>query len=640
MSRTAPDLILGTAGHIDHGKSTLIKALTGEDPDRLSEEKERGITIELGFAELELPDGRSMGVVDVPGHERFVRQMIAGSTGIDVALLVIAADDGVMPQTIEHEAILEVLGIPRCVVALTKCDLVDAEWAQMAEEEVRTWLKTTAFADAPIVAVSGTTGQGLDALKAAIAEACKGLERTKQGTDARLPIDRVFTIKGAGTVITGTLWNGTVREGDTLEVLPQGIEARVRSIQVHGTPVDSAQAGNRVALNLAGISTDQVRPGDFLCAPGSVKATDRFDARITYLDTAHVGKPLETGVRMHVAHGTRQVLGRVLLCDGVERLGTGQSALAQIRLEEPLPVSRGDRFVLRTYSPVHMAGGGTVLLAHPRRRSMLADDEHVLLDALAAEDKQGAVEAALRLAVLPQSADNLAWQLGIPANDANRCAQAAVKAKHAVALDGATPLYATQALLQKTDAAIEKTLLGFHAEDPTAAGMSKEALHARVAPRADDAVFDALVDHALKTGRVVANGGLIGHATAQAASTAVLDQAAETVAAALTAGAMTPPDVSELSKSLGIDSGLVRKALARLEQDGAAHRLNSETFFDAKALGDAKANVAEHLAAGGDGTVAALRDVMGTSRKFAVPLLEQFDASGFTLRDGDQRRLK
>ena len=276
------DLVLGTAGHIDHGKSSLVLALTGTDPDRLAEEKKRGITIELGFAQLTLPDGRTMGVVDVPGHERFVRHMIAGATGIDVALLVIAADDGVMPQTIEHAAVLETLGISRCVVALTKTDMVDAEWVEFMESEVRSFLETTPYANAPIVPVSSKTGTGLDDLLMALQNACKGAQRVHAGEAVRFPIDRAFSIKGAGTVVTGTLWSGIVQPGDSLELLPQNVICRVRSVQRHGADVARAQAGNRVAMNLVGVGTDEVHPGDFAATPGTVVPSDRFDAQFPW----------------------------------------------------------------------------------------------------------------------------------------------------------------------------------------------------------------------------------------------------------------------------------------------------------------------------------------------------------------------
>ena len=265
-----PDLVLGTAGHIDHGKSSLVLALTGTDPDRLNEEKERGITITLGFAQLWLPDGRFMGVVDLPGHEKFVRQMIAGATGIDVALLVVAADDGVMPQTVEHVTILRTLGIQSCVVALTKIDLVEPDWIEFVADDVRELLASTPYADAPIVPVSSKTREGLDELLVALQNAADKAVRTHEGEAMRYPVDRVFTIKGAGTVLTGTLWTGTASPGDTVEILPSKKECRIRSIQIHGQSVDTAYAGNRVAINLNNVKTSEIRPGDFLAQVGAI----------------------------------------------------------------------------------------------------------------------------------------------------------------------------------------------------------------------------------------------------------------------------------------------------------------------------------------------------------------------------------
>ena len=395
------DLVLGTAGHIDHGKSTLVQALTGTDPDRLSEEKQRGITIELGFAQLELPDESAMGVVDVPGHERFVRQMIAGSTGIDVALLCIAADDGIMPQTDEHLAVLQLLAVPTCVVALTKCDLVDEEWALFMEDEVRTRLAGTPYAQAAIAPVSARTGQGLDKLREAIQLAARGTAGRAEQKAMRLPVDRSFTIKGAGTVVTGTLWSGIAHVGDEVEVLPSGLRTRIRGIQVHEQAVEQASSGHRTALNLNAVTTDDVRPGSFICTPDAVTPTDHFDVDITYLGLPDQDKPLETGCRVHVAHGTTECIGRVLLMDGAKSIPRGQTATAQIRTERDLPVAYGDRFVIRSYSPVHVIGGGVVLRAHPKRTTTVTQADRALLDALRTGNGAKAVQAAFDAAEFP-----------------------------------------------------------------------------------------------------------------------------------------------------------------------------------------------------------------------------------------------
>ena len=631
-------LVLGTAGHIDHGKSSLVLALTGTDPDRLAEEKKRGITIELGFARLDLGDGRSMGVVDVPGHEKFVRQMIAGSTGIDVALLVIAADDGIMPQTLEHVAVLQTLGVPTCVVALTKIDLCEPEWVDMVADDIASFLEGTPFADAPIVPVSSRTGEGVEDVRSALAKASRGAEALHRGTGVRQPVDRVFTIKGAGTVVTGTLWSGVVHPGDTVEVLPQKRSCRVRSVQMHDEPVEEAAAGNRVALNLVDVKTDEVRPGDFLATPGLIEPTMRFDAHFTYLDSAKSGKPLENGVRMHVAHGTKEVLGRVLFADGRKRLAAGECCFAQVRLEEPLPVSMGDRFIVRTYSPVSVAGGGQVLQAHPRARTNL-HDERAVLEALAAGNLQGAARVVLEQCSVPLTANELAWRFGIGGESARLLLQTEVEERRAKPVGESW--YATPSAVRRTVSAIEKALLVFHADNPAKAGLAKEELRRKCLPRVDAACFDALVSEAVSSRSAVVAGGLVGHPTAQGAAQQAERDAAEALSAALTAHGLTPPSLTELAAEVGIDVSLARRALARLREEGRAYRVSTEQFYDGAAIATCKQAIADVLANGGEGTVAGLKDAMGgISRKYAVPLLEAFDAEGFTMRVGDARVLR
>lgn len=637
---TTPDLMLGTAGHIDHGKSSLVLALTGTDPDRLAEEKKRGITIELGFAQLRLPDGRTMGVVDVPGHERFVRQMIAGSTGIDVALLVIAADDGVMPQTVEHVAVLQTLGVPRCVVALTKADLVDAEWLDFMEDEVRAWLAGTPYAAAAIVPVSNRTGEGVEDVRQAIQDACEGADHLRHGMQLRMPIDRVFTIKGAGTVVTGTLWSGTACPGMTVEVLPSGKASRIRSVQMHGTAADAAPAGNRVALNLPDLGTDELSPGDFLAEPGTLAPSDRFDARFTYLDTAGRGKPLPTGVRMHFAHGTREVLGRLLLADGQAQLEPGGSALVQVRLEEPLPLSSGDRFIARTYSPVSVAGGGQVLQARPRRRTNLREGEAAQLEALEHGDLQRAVELAVGREAQPITAQELARSIGAEAAQVEACLERAVQSRTLVEVGAGIPaLFTTQAMVQRTVSAIERALVGFHAKDAKAVGMGKAELTRAVAPKMDAARFEALVAEAVRLGKAVAVGGLVGHPSAVGAAKAAEEQeAAQLLAEMLRVGA-TPPPLKYLFEQAGLSPNAGRHALTMLVRDGKAKRITEELFLAAQTLDACEAAVRAHLESAGAATAAQLKDAMGTTRKFAMPLLEYLDAQGVTVRDGDLRRL-
>lgn len=634
------DLILGTAGHIDHGKSSLVAALTGTDPDRLAEEKQRGITIELGFARLALADGTTLGVVDVPGHERFVRQMIAGSTGIDIALLCIAADDGVMPQTVEHLAVLELLGIPSCVVALTKADMVDDEWLLFMSDEVRAHLAKTTYAQAPIVAVSSRTGQGLDTLKAALGQTAAHTSRAKTGAALRLPVDRVFTIKGAGTVVTGTLWSGQAKPDDEVESLPQGIHARIRGVQVHGKQVEQAQAGQRVALNLNALSTSDIRPGDFLITPNSSSTTDHFDADISYLGSPGHIKPLESGTRVHVAHGTREVLGRVLFLDNKPSLAPGEHGLAQIRLDEPLPVLWRDRFVIRSYSPVHVIGGGSVLRAHPRRTTTLSAGNRTLLNALKTEDEAAIAAAAFALTPYPVTPIELATSSGLNEHTASEQLENLVKKKAAVRLaaNQGVVFYTSKPILQKHLSTLENVLLKFHAEQPTAPGIAKTTLHQRCLPRASEACFDALLGYAVEQGSASITAGLISHPKAGAGARQIEQQAAEQLQKTLTLSAKTPPNLTDLISQSGLDSTLAHRALGFLEKQGMVRKIGRDFYFESTALTSLESAVRDRLAAG-PATAADLKEAMGTSRKYAIPLLEYFDAQGITRREGDTRIL-
>ena len=633
------NLVLGTAGHIDHGKSSLVLALTGTDPDRLMEEKKRGITIELGFARLDLGDGRSMGVVDVPGHEKFVRQMIAGSTGIDVALLVVAADDGVMPQTREHVAVLQTLGVPTCVVALTKTDVCDREWIEMVADDIRLFLSATPYADAPIVPVSSRTGVGVEDVRAALAKASCNASALHRSAGVRQPVDRVFTIKGAGTVVTGTLWSGSVHVGDTVEILPRGRQCRIRSIQMHDVPTEEARAGNRVALNLVDVKTDEVHPGDFVATPGLIDPTRRFDAHFTYLDVSRKGKPLVSGARMHIAHGTKEVIGRILFADGREKLMPGEHCHVQVRLEEPLPVSFGDRFVVRTYSPVFVAGGGWVLQAHPPRSRADSDGRRRMLDALVGGYWQDAASELVSQSRIPLTAADIAWRFGMDEGSVREYLESEARAARVCNLAGAW--FASPSEVKRAVSRIERELVAFHAEERMKIGLPKEELRQRCLPKMDAACFDALVDAAVAANAAVVGGGLVGHPSAQGAAEQVERDAAEALSRVLAAHGLTPPELRILAEEAGLDMALARRALAKLREEGRAYRVSHDLFFDGRAVAACRQAIADELMSGGVGTVAGLKDAMGgISRKYAVPLLEAFDAEGFTVREGDKRVLR
>ncbi len=634
---TAPSLVLGTAGHIDHGKSALVKALTGTDPDRLKEEKDRGITIELGFARLDLPSGRSMGVVDVPGHERFVRQMVAGATGIDVVLLVVAADDGVMPQTREHLAIIDLLGISAGVVAITKADLADTDWIELVSEDVRQLLVGTSIEGAPIVPVSAKTGAGIDELRSAIDDVAADTTARQANLPMRIPADRVFTITGAGTVITGTMWSGTAKVGDSVEVYPTHREGRVRGLQVHGASVDEAHAGQRTAMNIAGLDLDEISRGDIVAAPGTLTVTDRFDARLTYLGVPGEDKPFETGTRVHVDHGTREVLGRVLLMDS-DVLRHGESGLAQLRLEEPIAPRYDDRFIIRSYSPVYTIGGGIVLDALPPRRTTLKPHERELLDALLAHDLANAATGLLASRALPMTSAEVSAALGVPraqvADELNRATLERLKI-------GGETCFVTAEALDASVAAIERELLAFHAEDPSATGIPTLALRDRVDRRVEPRIFDALLGVAVERGVAVSEGGRVRHP--KAAASALADEAAAEAALLLLveAAGLAPPGVGELADQAGLDVGVARKALGKLAAEQRVVRVTSDLYFSLDAIHSARDKLTAALNAAPAGlTAAELRDALGVSRKHAIPLLEFADAQGVTKREGDVRVLR
>lgn len=631
-----PSLVLGTAGHIDHGKSALIKAMTGTDPDRLAEEKERGITIELGFARLELSDGRSMGVVDVPGHEKFVRQMVAGATGIDVVMLVIAADDGIMPQTREHLAIIDLLGISRGIVALTKSDLVDRDWIEMVREDVAALLGGTSIAGAPIIAVSSKTGAGLDELRAALDEIAGEAPSRQAALPLRLPVDRVFTIAGAGTVVTGTLWSGSASRDDAIELYPSHGEGRIRGVQVHSEKVDAAHAGQRVALNIAGLDRDEIARGDIVAAPGTLTVTDRFDARFTYLGFPGDDKPFVTGTRVHVHHGTREVLGRVLLM-GAEELAPGSSSFAQLRLQEPIAPRYEDRFIVRSYSPTYTIGGGIVLDVLPLRRTTLKPHERELLDALVAHDLSAAALGLLRARAVPMTSAEVAQAIGVTrpqvADDLNKADLERLKI-------GSETYFVTAEAVRDILGATERMLVQFHESNPAATGVAAAALRDKIDKRLDLKVFDALLQRGVEAGWAVLEGGQVRHAKAAVSALADEQKALDAIRPLLAAQGLAPDGVTDLAAAADVDVNVARKVLTKLALDRVVVRLGSEMHFDAAAIDKARAALVAYIEANGPASAAQLRDALGVSRKYAIPLLEYFDAQGVTRREGDVRVLR
>ncbi len=624
--------VAGTAGHIDHGKSALVKALTGVDPDRLEEEQRRGMTIDLGFAHFDLPSGRRVGLIDVPGHERLIKNMLAGATGIDLVLLVVAADEGVMPQTREHLDILRFLPVKHGVVVLSKIDLVtDRDWLDLVKEDLRTLLAESRLAGAPMLEVSAKTGQGISDLVAAIDRLVDLVPTRQVDAPARLPIDRAFVIAGFGTIVTGTLWSGRIRPGEVLELLPRGRSVRVRGIQVHGQDATEALAGSRVALNLVGIEKEDVVRGDVLCTPAIFQPTSLIDVRVRLLRTAPA-LPHLARVRLYL--GADEAIGRLVLLDRA-RLEPGEEILGQLRLETPIVAAARDPIVLRRFSPMLTVGGGEVVSAHPPRRRRTTDSVTEIADASAAR-LEDLVEQVVREATTAGiTVEDLMRRLGATKvhidaelkrlTEAGRLLQVRGRVFH----DGVE---------HEVSAAIVAAIAEYHRNVPWRVGMPKEELKTRVFAAGDDRFYAHALDRVVREGGVDDLGAflrLAGYVTTRdPAERAVREQ----LLRALQAGGYSPPSPEELAKSMEDRSAFTRMLQSAIDE-GDVVEVAPGIIFHTAVLGEIKVATIAHIADTGSITVAGLRDRLGTSRKFALTVLEYFDTMKVTRRVGDARVL-
>jgi selenocysteine-specific elongation factor len=626
--------VIGTAGHIDHGKTALVRRLTGVDTDRLPEEKKRGISIDLGFAPLVTPGGAHVGIVDVPGHERFVKNMLAGVGGVDLVLLVIAADEGVMPQTREHFSIVKLLGVERGVIALTKRDLVDDDWLALVTRDVRALVLGSFLESAPIVPFSAVTGAGTPELLAAIDAqlALTGAHHT--GDPMRLPVDRVFTVEGFGTVVTGTLWRGTVRTGDVLELLPRGAQVRVRRVQVHGETVEEALAGQRTALALHGVERDEVARGDWLCAPGSLRPSRVLDVRFELLsDYPREWKP-DTRVRFHL--GASEIIGRLLLlgASATSGLKAGDTALAQVRLEQPTVAARGDRFVVRSYSPSRTVGGGTVIepVAERRRRSDVAG-----LDSLEVHES-GSLESRLmeKLSGLakPASTEQLATEVGESVAGVLAALEALVRRGSAVS--PAPGRWLSDSRWGDAREQLLHAVRDYAEKNPARYGVMKGELKAGLKTSLDAGLFDQAFAALIAEGEIEQTGERVRPGGMPWEPPAAAMAALEKLEGMLEADGFQVPENSAWQKALGAgasDAAGLGFFLGRLV------RVNAELTYTAAQLARLQRLVSEWFEGGhASMTVADFRGITGASRKFGVPLLEHCDRVGWTVRVGDERR--
>ena len=641
-------VIVGTAGHVDHGKSALIEALTGKNPDRLEVERRRGMTVELGFGELALPSGKIVGLVDVPGHAHYLRAMVQGATGIDVAVLVVSAVEGVMLQTREHVHVLELLGVTHMVVALTMCDLADNEMIELAELDVDDFLSGTVFAGAPIVPVSSKTGEGIDALLAALDEcvdACWAACRDRaERTDAapRLPIDRCFTIKGAGTVVTGTLHDAPVAVGDELVALPSRTVCRVRGIQVHGD-TQRALPGQRVALNLVGDGAASLDRGEMLGVEGRFGQTLRFMMTFTYLGREGA-KPrvLESGARVHVMAGTAEVVGRIMFMEGEAPMAVGETRIVQVRLEDPLPLRAVDHAVVLSYSPVMLIGGGRVLLSRCRRSRELSAGERALCAALEAGDVAGAVDAWLALQSLPVAAADVVTALDMAAGDVEAALRALVDQGTVCELTaGDVALYSSTAVLDAAMDTLATTLSTMHAAAPKETGFTPGAVAHAAWPAADDAVAAALIAEGCSRGVCAAEGAEVFDPHSAAAAARVVREACERIVALLDEAGLDAPTLPEVGEQLQLDRDTMTRALRELSLNRSIVKVERDVALSAAAEAHARELVAAAIeAAGGAATTSMLREALGVSRKRAISILEHLDAVRFTVLDKEAGGLR
>lgn len=625
-------VILGTAGHIDHGKTTLVKGLTGVDTDRLREEQERGISIELGFARMDVGDVR-FGIVDVPGHERFVKTMLAGAGGIDLVVLVVAADEGVMPQTREHLDVIDFLGVTHGVVALTKSDLVDEETREIAALDVTDALQGTTLEGVAVIPVSGTTGDGLDALKAKLREIAGHVHARSDSGPYRLPVDRSFVMEGFGTVVTGTGFSGSVRVGDRLELLPPGREVRIRRVQVHGRDVESAGPGQRTALALHGVAKEDVERGHQLVSPGSLSPSSMVDVRLRV--SPRWVRPVghRERVRFHLA--ASEDLGRVVLLDRDE-LEPGQDCLAQIRLETPVVPAVGDRFVLRSYSPAHAMAGGTIVDPHPAKHRRGRADE---LEAVARREGGGPVALLLEKA----GASGLA---GVKPRDLATAASlsaAEVDAHVARECEAGNLRLTAGGRVVAGDAwrvaarAVVARALQFQERHPLRWGPSREEVRAAVASSSSPAIFGELLDELAAAGEVALSGDKIRVGGGDVVFDGDAARERDRVDAIYRRTGFQPP---ELKTVLAEGGRLTEEVVWALVDTGVLEKINDDLLFHREAMEGARATLAVISARDGEITVGAFRDALGISRKYAVPMLEHFDVLRVTRRDGDIRKLR
>jgi len=631
-------IILGTAGHIDHGKTSLIKAISGIDTDRLKEEKKRGITIELGFASLDLPDGQHVGIVDVPGHEKFVKNMVAGATGIDIVAMVIAADEGVMPQTREHMEICTLLGVRHGFVALTKTDMVDEEWLELAIDDIQSFSRGSFLEGQPIVPVSSVTGEGIPTFLETLQAICTAVPERKQTGLFRLPVDRVFTMKGFGTVITGSLVSGMIAVGETIMIYPSRIKSKVRGIQVHNQSVNEALAGQRTAINFQGLDMTAVNRGDVLARPDSLSPSYMADLSFQYLASA--AKPLKNRTRIRFHTGTSEIMGNLILLDRDE-LAPGDAAAVQVRLDTPVTLVKEDRYVIRSYSPVRTIGGGQILNPIPTKHKRFRTDISEALNALAEMPPEDVIGFHARQAGFRGTEHNeLRLVTNLPDKKLDTAISALLSRRELIMIDRERRLYVhadTYAYLRQM---VLDQLAAYHAKNPLKAGMPREELRSKFPAAIHPKLPPQVLNQMLKNEELTVDEDTIRLSAHKVSLAVDQSQLREDIIRAYDRGGITPPYFKEICQSLNVDARAAHDVLQLLVEENQLVKVKEDLFFQRKVIDALKERLVAFLRDRGAITTPEFKDMTGASRKYVIPLAEYFDAVNVTIRVGDTRQLR
>ncbi len=628
------NFIIGTAGHIDHGKTTLIKALSGTDTDRLSEEKERGISIDLGFTDLQLNDQYTLGIVDVPGHEKFIKNMLAGAGGVDIALLVIAADEGVMPQTREHLDILSLLNVQKGLIVLTKTDLVEDEWVELMVEEIKDKLSDTFLSDSPIIPVSAAEGTGLENLRSQLIKIIDSMEKKEITGNVYYPIDRVFTIKGHGTIVTGTLVSGKIDVDDKLIIYPSHKEVRVRSLEVHNKDAESAYPGQRVGINLAGVDKDEINRGDVLATPNSLMNTKFVDGRLTVLKNAPLIVEHGDRIRFHI--GAKEIIGRVYLLDKKELL-PGESGLAQYRLEEEVVARYNENYVIRRYSPMTTIGGGSIIDTHPHLRKRFATDSIEELKNKEKLDDKNRVEYITKL----KEDETVTYDFLIKKTSINKEKIEEILSK----LDNKEKVMYFERGNEKTwihkdnylqleDELID-ILTQFHQENKLKAGLSKEELRTKLSMKLDNREYNQFFENLEQRNKIEVIGSDVKKYEYEVILDEKEEKLKEEILKEFTDNKFMPPNVYDI-----LEKGSTKEEVFNyLVDQGTIVHLKEDLFFLASAVEKAEKLLINHLKQEDTITLAEFRDILDSSRKYTLALLEHFDHNNVTKRIGEERTL-